>query len=201
MTRVAGGAAVAQKRRGRRAFFGKDPAVAGAFGHVRRRVSVSLPQRLDLPRNRVRGQARRGVFGKARRKGGEDEQQCGEKCLHRVLRENACRLGQGVTGLNPRALKEQLPAFAGRRAGYQNVSSPAKAGVRTFKARGFSPVLGLHKEQTAPMPARPERSRCGLHPGGRASSMPRTTRTRTSAGHVAPDRLLGRAACRQQCWW
>ena len=43
------------------------------------------------------------------------------------------------TGLNPRALKVQFPAFAGIEI-IRN-SSPAKAGACTFKAWGFSPVF------------------------------------------------------------
>ena len=47
------------------------------------------------------------------------------------------------TGLNPRALKKQIPAFAGKESPlFPLVLSllPAKAGACTFKARGFSPV-------------------------------------------------------------
>ena len=49
-----------------------------------------------------------------------------------------------LTGLNPRALKRQFPAFAGIKLSQPFLtSSPTKVGACPFKARGFSPVAAF----------------------------------------------------------
>ena len=53
------------------------------------------------------------------------------------------RGGSGFTGLNPRALKVQAPAFAGKEFRAEAFPVPAKAGNCFFKAWGFSPVISF----------------------------------------------------------
>ena len=62
------------------------------------------------------------------------------------------------TGLNPRSLKVQAPAFAGE--DFKNTPLPAQAGSRFTEARGFSPVEPVAEPvttQSLPAPAPPVR--------------------------------------------